>query len=119
MLELPIESPKRYKQHQRARGLVRSLYNKGYKSKCIIQEDVEKKRVYFSECVKVIVGPEGDGFVIKVNRDNYQVIPNYQYFESIDDSERIEIISTDFNGLLNMIRTILNGRKYNKRAIRH
>lgn len=119
MLELPIESPKRHKQHQRARGLVKSLYNKGYKSKCIIQEDTEKKRVYFSECVKVIIGPEGDGFVIKVNRDNYQVIPNHRYFESLDDTEKIEIINTDFDGLLDVIRTILNGRKYNKRAICH
>lgn len=124
-MELSINDRRRVSQHKRANLLVRKLRHKGYRSRCIIQEEPNNEKVYFADCVKIILTCRGEGFVVRVKSKKYQVIPNHQFFESLDETERLELIETNFTGLLAIIRETTNGRKYgqhierNKRVVSH
>ena len=111
-MKLPIDDHRRFIQQKRARSLVKSLYHKGYKAKCIMHEEKEKKRVYFADCVKIILNGQEEGFVVRVKEDSYQVIPNHSFFEPLDETEKLNPIQTNFDGLLSIIRETINGKKY-------
>ncbi|TCI25254.1 hypothetical protein EVJ32_10660 [Exiguobacterium sp. SH5S4] len=111
-MKLSIDDHRRFIQQKRARTLVKCLYHKGYKAKCIMHEEQEKKRVYFADCVKVILNGQDEGFVVRVKENSYQVIPNHSFFQPVDETGKLDLIQTNFDGLLKIIRETINGKKY-------
>jgi hypothetical protein len=109
-MQLPKEDHRRFRQKKRAESLVKRLYHKGYNAKCIMTMD--EQRVYFADCVKVILTCNGEGFVVRAKNEELEVIPNHTFFEVLDDTQRIDLIKTNFDGLLKIIRETINGKKY-------
>lgn len=109
-MQLPKEDHRRFRQKKRAESLVKRLYHKGYSAKCIMT--IDEQRVYFADCVKVIISCNGEGFVVRVKNEELEVIPNHTFFEPLDDTQRIDLVKTNFEGLLKIIRETINGRKY-------
>lgn len=117
-MKLTIDDPRRFPQQKRAKSLVKALHHKGYKAKCIAYEEIDRKKVYFADCVKIILNGQDEGFVVQAKDDHIQVIPNHTFFQPLDDTQRIELIQTNFDGLLKIIRETINGKRYetNKRV---